>query len=101
MIFIADVEVEALPDSKMAGHGVGASVYCLIPAESKRAAEQRLREALQEDRYRLVKTNLLQDYEGFRWESAHDQSQYDRLAKRAALKDDIVYGESYTWSRDD
>lgn len=101
MIFIADVELEPLLGSKMGGHVVGASVYCLIPAETKPVAEQRLQEALQEDRYRLVKTNQLEDYEGFRWESTKDQTEYDQLAKRAALNDDVVYGEFYTWSRDD
>jgi hypothetical protein len=98
MVYIADVEIEPLPGSKMRGHGLGASVYCLIPAESKRIARKRLHEALQEDRYRLVKTNLLEDYEGFRWQSTKDQTEYDKLAKRAAVNDEVVYGPFYTWS---
>lgn len=97
MMFIASVELEPLPGSKMAGGRVGAMVYCLIPAESKRAAKLRLRAALEEDKYRLVKTELLDDYEHFRWESLKDQAQYDKLAKRAALNDDVVYGPFYTW----
>jgi hypothetical protein len=97
MIFIASVELEPLPGSKMAGGRAGAMVYCLIPAESKRAAKQRLRAALEEDKYRLIRTELMDDYKHFRWESMEDQAEYDKLAKRAALNNDIVYGPFYTW----
>ncbi len=97
MIFIASVEVEPLPGSEMAAGRAGAMVYCMIPAESKSAAKRRLRAALAEDRYRLVRTELLDDYEHFRWQSMEDQLEYDKLAKRSALNDDVVYGPFYTW----
>jgi len=80
-MFIASVEVKRLPGSKM----------------GKNTAKQRLRTALEEDSYRLIRIELLEDYESFRWENAQDQVQYDALAKRAALNDDVVYGPFYTW----
>jgi len=96
-MFIASVEVKRLPGSKMGKGEQGALVYCLIPAESKNTAKQRLRTALEEDSYRLIRIELLEDYESFHWENAQDRVQYDALAKRAALNDDVVYGPFYTW----
>lgn len=101
MIFIASVELEPLSGSKMTAGRAGAVVYCLIPAESKSAAKLRLRAALEEDKYRLVRTELLDDYKHFRWEKIEDQADYDKLAKKAALNDAVVYGPFYTWKRDE
>jgi|GEM_PF-6736471 len=98
-IFIASVEVEPLPGSQMKS-GIGASVYCLIPGDSKAACESKLRSCLEQDKYRLIKVEYLKKYEGFRWENAKDQIEYDRLAKRAALKNDLVYGTFYTWAEE-
>ena len=101
MIFIASVEVEPLPGSQMGDRGIGALVYCLIPAESKIIAERRLKECLDEDKYRLVKLEFLKKYNGFAWENEEDQIEYDRLAKRAALNNELVYGTFYTWKQNE
>ncbi|CAN5497018.1 hypothetical protein BH20ACI3_BH20ACI3_42470 [soil metagenome] len=100
MIFIASAEVRPLPGSQMKDRGVGASVYCLIPADSKSAGEAKLRSCLEQDKYRLVKLEFLKKYEEFRWENAQDQVEYDLLAKRAALHDELVYGTFYTWAKE-
>lgn len=97
MIFIASIEVAPLPGSKMTSKRAGAAVYCMIPAESKGAARERLRAALEEDKYRLVRTEFLDDYKNFRWENIEDQADYDKMAKKAALNDAVVYGPFYTW----
>ena len=97
MIFIASAEVKPLPGSQMKDRGVGASVYCLIPAESTSAGEAKLRSCLKQDKYRLIKLEFLKKYEDFRWENAQDQVEYDRLAKKASLHNEIVYGTFYTW----
>jgi hypothetical protein len=100
-MFIASVEIAPLAGSKMGSDRPGALVYCLIPTESKSDAKRRLRAALKEDKYRLIRTELLEDYKQFRWENAEDQAEYDGLAKRAALNMDVVYGPFYTWERDE
>jgi hypothetical protein len=100
VIFIASAEVRPLPGSQMKDRGVGASVYCLIPAESKSAGEAKLRSCLEQDKYRLIKLEFLKKYEEFRWENAQDQVEYDRLAKRAALHNELVYGTFYTWAEE-
>jgi hypothetical protein len=100
-MFIASVEIAPLPGSEMPSGQQGALVYCLIPAESKTEAKRRLRTVLKEDKYRLIRTELLEDYQQFRWENAEDQTEYDRLAKKAALNDDVVYGPFYSWERDE
>lgn len=97
MIFIASVEVEPLPGSKMTDSGIGGVVYCFIPAASKRAAKQRLLAALSSDNYRLIKTEFLDEYRNFSWERVEDQAEYDKLAKKAAANHDVVYGPFYTW----
>jgi hypothetical protein len=97
MIFIASVEVEPLPGSKMTGDRIGALVYCLIPAESKKDAKQRLHEVLKSDKYRLVRTEFLDEYRNFRWENNEDKVAYDKLARRALLSNDVVYGPFYSW----
>ena len=101
MIFIASVEVEPLNGSQMKTHGVGAFVYCLIPAKSKIVAQRKLKVALAEDKYRLINLEFLKKYDGFEWESEKDQIEYDRLAKRAALNDELVYGPFYTWKQNE
>lgn len=63
MIFIASAEVKPLPGSQMKDRGVGASVYCLIPAESESAGEAKLRSCLEQDKYRLIKLEFLKKYE--------------------------------------
>ena len=80
---------------------IGAALYALIPAASKREASRRLRIALQEDKYQLVKTDLLARYDEFSCDSDADRSEYDKLAKRAALENDVVYGSFYTWEADE
>lgn len=100
MIFIVSAEVEPLPGSQMNDRGIGASVYCLIPAESKSAAEAKFRSCLEEDKYRLINLEFLKKYEDFRWENARDQDEYDRLAKRAALHNELVYGTFYAWAEE-
>jgi thioester reductase-like protein len=100
MVFIAGIKVEPLPGSQMEGRGVGGFVYCLIPANSKNAAKARLRAALEEDKYRLVQIELFEDYQRFTWEKSEDQIEYDRVAKMAALNDEVVYGPFYTWNSD-
>ena len=101
MTFIASIEIEPLPGSKMEGNRKGALVYCLIPAASRKVAKRRLQAALEEDKYRLLRTELLEDYANFRWENAKDQLEYDGLAKRAALNNDVVYGPFFSWERDE
>jgi hypothetical protein len=101
MIFIASVEVEPLIGSQMGNRGVGAFVYCLIPAESKVIAERKLRAALAEDKYRFINLEFLKKYDGFEWASEKEQIEYDRLAKRAALNDELIYGEFYTWKQNE
>ncbi|HKP37907.1 MAG TPA: hypothetical protein VJT71_13700 [Pyrinomonadaceae bacterium] len=97
MTYIASVEIEPLPGSKMKGRSLGALVYCFIPASSKVVAKRRLHTVLEEDKYRLIRIELLENYEHFRWEKPDDQAEYDRLAKRAALTDDVIYGPFFTW----
>lgn len=75
----------------------GAALYALIPANSKRDASRKLRVALEEDKYQLVNTEFLAPYDEFTWESDADRGEYDKLAKRAALENDVVYGPFYTW----
>ncbi len=100
MVFIASVEIAPLTGSQMEGRGVGAVVYCLIPAESQTTAKRMLKIALAEDSYLLIKLEFLRQYEGFRWEESEDQIEYDRLAKRAALNNAIVYGTFHKWKQD-
>jgi hypothetical protein len=100
VIFIASAEVKPLPGSQMKDRGVGASVYCFIPAESKSASEAILRSCLEQDKYCLIKLEFLKKYEDVRWENATDQLEYDRLAKRAALHNELVYGTFYTWAKE-
>ena len=99
MIFIASAEVKPLPGSQMNDRCVGASVYCFIPAESKSAGEAKLKSCLAQDKYCLINLEFLKKYEDFRWENAQDQVEYDRLAKRAALRNELVYGTFYTWGK--
>jgi hypothetical protein len=101
MIFIASVEVEPLTSSQMGDRGIGACVYCLIPAESKVLAGRKLKECLVEDKYRLVNLEFLEKYDGFAWENEEDQIEFDRLAKRAALNNELVYGTFYTWKQNE
>lgn len=101
MIFIASVEVKPLPGSEMSKKSAGGLVYCFIPANSKTAASKRLQAALDEDKYELVQVELFDEYENFRWEEPEDQIEYDRLAKRAAVNDDVIYGPFYTWESDE
>ena len=68
----------------------------MIPAKSKMEASRKLRAALEEDKYQLVKTDLLAKYTDFIWESDADRNEYDKLAKRAALENDVVFGPFYT-----
>jgi hypothetical protein len=80
--FIASVEVETFSGSQMEGHGIGASGYCLIPAESKVLAERKLRDCLDEDKYLLIKLEFLKKYASFEWENEEDQIEYDQRAKK-------------------
>lgn len=100
MVFIASVEIAPLSGSQMEAQAVGAFVYCLIPAESQTIAKRMLKNAMAEDKYLLTKLEFLRQYEGFRWEKGEDQIEYDRLAKRAALNNEIVYGAFHTWKQD-
>ena len=101
MIFLASIEVKPLLGAEMRTHQKGAALYALIPAKSRREASRKLRIALEEDKYQLVKTDLLARYDEFTWESDVDRSEYDKLAKRAALENDVVYGPFYTWRTDE
>jgi hypothetical protein len=101
MIFLTSVEVKPLPGSKMRKHGVGGMVYCFIPAKTKVEAKKRLRAALEEDRYSLIRIEFLEDYEKFTWEKPKEQKEYDTLAKKSAVEDEVIYGQFYTWKRDD
>ena len=98
MLFIASVEVAPLNGSQMKSHGVGALVYCLIPAKSHAAAKKMLKQALVEDKYRLIRLEFLRQYEGFTWEKDEDKTEYDKQAKRAVLNAKVLYGPFYTWS---
>ena len=100
MIFIASAEVKPLPGSQMKDSAVGASVYCLIPAESKSAGEAKLRSCLEQDNFRLTKLEFLRKYDDFKWENVSNQVEYDLLAKRAALTNELVYGAFYTWAKE-
>ena len=51
--------------------------------------------------YQIVKIEFIENYTDYKWDDKKDQLQYDRLAKRAALNDDIVYGPFYTWQQED
>ncbi|MFN2499980.1 MAG: hypothetical protein ABR557_12935 [Pyrinomonadaceae bacterium] len=100
MIFIASIEVAPLSDSQMASRSaIGGFVYCFVPAETQTSAKRMLRDALIEDKYILVNLEFIKEYEGFTWENQEDQIEYDRLAKRAALSNAIVYGTFYTWKK--
>jgi hypothetical protein len=101
MVFMASIEVEPLPGSQMGSGLLGGLVYCFVPADNKKAAERRLQSALEQDRYRLIRLEFLQDYKNLRWETPEDQNVYDRLAKRAALNNAVVYGPFYTWDTDE
>ena len=101
MVFVASIEVQPLPGSQMRSGLLGAVVNCFVPAENKRAAKRRLKAALDEDRYRLVRIELFDVYENLSWEKSEDQVAYDRLAKRASLNNDVVYGPFYAWSSDE
>lgn len=85
----------------MEGRGVGAEVYCFIPSESQTTARKMLKNALAEDKYKLVKLEFLNPYEGFKWEKLQDQIENDRLAKRAALNNTVVYGAFHSWEQDE
>lgn len=101
MIFLASVEVKPLPKSQLNAHGVGALIYCLVPADSRGIARKKLGQALRDDMYQIVKIEFIENYTDYKWDDKKDQLQYDRLAKRAALNDDIVYGPFYTWQQED
>ena len=87
--------------AQMVGHGVGALVNCLIPADSIELAIEKLKQALHEDHYELVVTEFVKPYEGFKFELTADQELHDQLARQAAETDDVVYGEFYTWEREE
>lgn len=97
MIYLASIEVKPVSGAEMEPRLKGAVLYALVPAQSKAEASRRLRTALEEDQYQLVKTDLLAKYNDFTWESDADRSEYDKLAKRAELENDVVYGPFYTW----
>ena len=100
MIFLASVEVEPLPGCEMNGQGIGAAVYCLIPAENEAAARVVLETALlSEDKYQITNVEYVSNYNELCWDDAKDQREYDKLAKRAALNNDVVYGTFYAWDR--
>jgi len=101
MIYLASVEVEPLSGCQMPAGQIAAFVYVLIPAGSKREATQKLRAALKEDRYGIIDLEFVAKYGSFSWEKEEDQIEYDRLAKRAALHNDVVYGTFYSWTNPD
>jgi hypothetical protein len=97
MIFLASIQVEPLSGSKMQSDQIAALVYVAIPAASDGEARKKLQGALKEDRYRLVNTEFIAKYDSFQWESTEDQAEYDKLAKRAALQNEVLYGPFYAW----
>ena len=101
MIFLASIEVKPLLGAEMRPPQEGAALYALIPAKSKREASRKLRIALEDDKYQLIEMDWLARYDEFIWESDADRSEYDKLAKRAALENGVVYGPFFTWNTDE
>jgi|ERR1051326_266711 hypothetical protein len=99
MIYLASVEVAPVANSLIGGRGTGALVYCFIPSESKKNAKKKLIQALEEDQYKLVNIEFIEPYNGLTWEDERDKITYDRLAKRAALNNNLIYGPFYTWEK--
>lgn len=99
-VFVASIEVKALPGSEMAQRraGTGGFVYCMIPASDEEQAKVRLGQTLDEDRYELVDLEFVRLAEEVTWKTDEEAEHFNGLEKEARVENDVVYSEFYTYA---
>lgn len=97
-VFIASIEVRALPGSHLAELGdIGAFVYCYIPADSQKAALNQLGAALTVDRYEIAELEYLAPMDCMRWETPEAELAARELCAEARATGRLVYSTFHSY----
>lgn len=99
-VYCAFIEVDSLPGSEIDPTEVaGAAVRCYVRAEGPTDAEERCKEALREDRFKIVDVQWCVADDEVEWEHPDDAEGLAHV-REAGSSDEVVYGEFHTWSHD-
>jgi len=99
-IYLFRIEVKGLPGCQVAGAVDGAYVNCIVPASTKKQAENKLKKALDEDKYLLISIDKIEDFYSLNFnENNSEDKEYLQMAKDALKYDEVYYGEFCTWER--
>ena len=99
--YLGSFEVCPQPGAQMTGVAAGGFVYCFAVAMSLSEAKKKMMESLEKDKYRIITTEYVEQYDTLEWGTAEEKLEYDGYANQARQSNGIVYGPFYTYETSD